>query len=223
MQFQSKQCAFLGCSSLHKGYKCLDISTGHVYISRDIVFDETVFPFASLHSNAGALLRAEINLLPLNLQPLHLHGHEGHDLQVGPDGNPISNGIDEFILQDSSENSVPGDVSEGFSGNDIDPEHDSDQSLAQQSPAQSFSGSESPGAWQVLGAGAPFHATSQNLPALSSTGPTTSTGHQADAGSPAVAGSFARQRLPRPTITRDHLCQMPTHHIPLDCLLLLLL
>jgi hypothetical protein len=65
---------------MHKGYKCLDISTDHLYISRDIVFDETIFPFASLHSNIGARLRAEINLLPLNLQPFVLHGHEGRDL-----------------------------------------------------------------------------------------------------------------------------------------------
>jgi histone deacetylase 1/2 len=55
--FWSKQCAFIGYSSLHKGYRCLDISTGCIYISRDIVFDETVLPFASLHSNAGARLR----------------------------------------------------------------------------------------------------------------------------------------------------------------------
>jgi hypothetical protein len=51
-----------------------------VYISRDIVFDETVFPFSSLHSNAGARLREEINLLPLTLQLVQLHGHEGHDI-----------------------------------------------------------------------------------------------------------------------------------------------
>ena len=49
---------------MQKGFKCLDISTGRVYISRDIVFDESVFPFASLHPNAGALLRQEILLLP---------------------------------------------------------------------------------------------------------------------------------------------------------------
>jgi hypothetical protein len=35
-----------------------------VYISRDVVFDENVFPFASLHPNAGALLKKEILLLP---------------------------------------------------------------------------------------------------------------------------------------------------------------
>jgi hypothetical protein len=32
---------------MHKGYKCLDRSSGRIYISRDVVFDEVVFPFAS--------------------------------------------------------------------------------------------------------------------------------------------------------------------------------
>ena len=35
-------------------------------MSRDVVFDETVFPFASLHPNAGQRLRDEILLLPQN-------------------------------------------------------------------------------------------------------------------------------------------------------------
>lgn len=40
-----------------------------VYISRDVVFDEHVFPFAHLHPNAGALLRKEIELLLDMLRP----------------------------------------------------------------------------------------------------------------------------------------------------------
>lgn len=32
---------------MHKGYKCLDKRTGRVYISRDAVFDESRFPFAT--------------------------------------------------------------------------------------------------------------------------------------------------------------------------------
>jgi hypothetical protein len=69
LELCSKQCAFLGYSNLHKGYKCLDIQSWRVYISRDVIFDEEVFPFSTLHSNAGARLRAEIALLPSDLVP----------------------------------------------------------------------------------------------------------------------------------------------------------
>lgn len=69
LEFRSKQCIFLGYSSLHKGYKCLDVATGRVYFSRDVVFDEQVFPFAKLHPNAGAQLRKELVLLPAHLLP----------------------------------------------------------------------------------------------------------------------------------------------------------
>jgi transposase InsO family protein len=64
LAFRSKQCVFLGYSHMHKGFKCLDPKEGRVYVSRDVVFDESVFPFASLHPNAGALLRAALDLLP---------------------------------------------------------------------------------------------------------------------------------------------------------------
>jgi hypothetical protein len=37
LQFRSIQCAFLGYSNLHKGYKCLDISTGRVYMSHPVL------------------------------------------------------------------------------------------------------------------------------------------------------------------------------------------
>jgi hypothetical protein len=67
LAFRSKQCTFLGYSTHHKGYRCLDISTGRVYISRDVVFDETVFPFSTLHPNVGTRLRSEISLLPPSL------------------------------------------------------------------------------------------------------------------------------------------------------------
>jgi hypothetical protein len=64
LEFRSKQCVFLGYSNLHKGYKCQDPAQGRVYISRDVVFDETIFPFASMHPNAGARLGAELSILP---------------------------------------------------------------------------------------------------------------------------------------------------------------
>jgi hypothetical protein len=58
---------------LHKGFKCLDPSTDRVYISRDVVFDENIYPFAAFHPNVGARLRSEILLLPEHLSPL-FHG-----------------------------------------------------------------------------------------------------------------------------------------------------
>jgi hypothetical protein len=52
---------------MHKGFKCLDPKEGCIYISRDVLFDENIFPFSSLHPNAGAHLRGEIALLPPSL------------------------------------------------------------------------------------------------------------------------------------------------------------
>lgn len=67
LQFRSKKCVFLGYSNMHKGFKCLDPTEGRIYISQDVIFDETVFPFSSLRPNAGARLRQEIALLPPSL------------------------------------------------------------------------------------------------------------------------------------------------------------
>jgi len=64
LEFRSKQCVFLGYSPLHKGFKCLAPKDGRVYISRDVVFDETIFPFAALHPNSEARIRSELALLP---------------------------------------------------------------------------------------------------------------------------------------------------------------
>lgn len=47
LNFRTKQCVFIGYNSSHKGYKCFDRSTGRVYISRHVAFDETIFPFAN--------------------------------------------------------------------------------------------------------------------------------------------------------------------------------
>jgi len=70
LQFRSKKCVFLGYSHVHKGFECLDPAEGRIYISWDVGFDEHIFPFASLHPNAGARLRGEIALLhPSLLSP----------------------------------------------------------------------------------------------------------------------------------------------------------
>lgn len=42
--FRSKECFFLSYSSARFHYKCLDISTGRVYVARHVTFDEFSFP-----------------------------------------------------------------------------------------------------------------------------------------------------------------------------------
>jgi hypothetical protein len=63
LQYRSTRCAFIGYSNLHKGYKCLGIPSGCVYISHDVIFDEAVFPFVELSSSTGAHYTAEVLLL----------------------------------------------------------------------------------------------------------------------------------------------------------------
>jgi hypothetical protein len=45
------------------------VSTGRIYISRDVIFDENNFPFSKLHPNVGARLKSDILLPPFHLRP----------------------------------------------------------------------------------------------------------------------------------------------------------
>lgn len=42
---RSLQCVFIGYHTQYKGYRCLHPPTGKVYISRHVIFDESLFPF----------------------------------------------------------------------------------------------------------------------------------------------------------------------------------
>ena len=58
-------CVFLGYPFGVKGYKLLDLSTHHIFISRDVVFHENVFPF---HSNTPLRTPSFESTIP-NLPP----------------------------------------------------------------------------------------------------------------------------------------------------------
>jgi hypothetical protein len=57
---RSSLCAFLGYSHDHKGYRCLNLATNRVIISRHVVFDETTFPFAQHRPTSAS---QELNFL----------------------------------------------------------------------------------------------------------------------------------------------------------------
>jgi hypothetical protein len=94
---------------MHKGYRCLEPNTGRVYISRDVIFDEQVFPFEDLHENAGAKLRQEILLLPSNLLPSY-DGVHGDQVSLSQEGNIQQNAsmVQEEPAETETEEVLPG-------------------------------------------------------------------------------------------------------------------
>lgn len=63
LQFRSSLCTFLGYTSRHKGYKCLD-ANGRLFISRHINFNETIFPYA-LHKPSVSPLSNSLVIIAL--------------------------------------------------------------------------------------------------------------------------------------------------------------
>ena len=47
MQPKSKTCVFLGYSSTQNAYTCMNINSSRLYISKHVIFDETIFPYTS--------------------------------------------------------------------------------------------------------------------------------------------------------------------------------
>jgi histone deacetylase 1/2 len=50
LQPRSTPCVFLGYPSNHRGYKCLNLTTNKIIICRHVLFDESTFPYAKLHT-----------------------------------------------------------------------------------------------------------------------------------------------------------------------------
>lgn len=83
--YMSKRCAFLGYNVFHHGYRCLSLSSGCIFISWDVVFNEAVFSFhnspnplaSSNQSNSQAkgilrTLPSHSNMSLLPSQPLDI-------------------------------------------------------------------------------------------------------------------------------------------------------
>jgi hypothetical protein len=63
----SAACVFLGYPSEHKGYRCLDLSTNRIIISRHVIFYETSFPFfeVSLPPSSEVDFLSELDVAPI--------------------------------------------------------------------------------------------------------------------------------------------------------------
>ena len=65
LQDRSTPCDFLGYSPTQSAYLCLQPSTGIIYVSRHVCFDESVFPFAQTKEPTSPL--------PATLEPIPIH------------------------------------------------------------------------------------------------------------------------------------------------------
>jgi len=84
LNFRSKTCIFIGYSLCHQGYKCLDLSTGKIYVSSNVIFDETLFPYSQTTVSVSDKLSPSMSVslphqitvpqfpCPNELQPNHI-------------------------------------------------------------------------------------------------------------------------------------------------------
>jgi hypothetical protein len=57
---RSHPCVLIGYSNVYKGYKCLNLTTNKIYLSRHVIFDENSFPFKHLSTHTS------LSSLPIN-------------------------------------------------------------------------------------------------------------------------------------------------------------
>ena len=105
LSFRSKECVFLGYSSSHIGYKCLDTDSGRVYMSRDVIFDENVFPFKRASPNSSPIMQSTHNapdLCTLHLGNSSTNLENDHMHMSGP-----TNSLDAENLVSTSASELP--------------------------------------------------------------------------------------------------------------------
>jgi hypothetical protein len=145
LSFRTSKCVFIGYSSSHKGYKCLDQSIGRIYISRDVVFDENIFPFEDSKASATPRTTHHPVLLPTLTKPTTYTEQSLIDTQIPVLTEPI---IDNSHLSDGQDNyatngdpgvsmSPAGDEAAHSSAIDFVPEDDNtEQRSPNSAPAQ---------------------------------------------------------------------------------------
>jgi len=83
LQPRSTPCIFLGYPSNHRRYKCLDMTTNKIIICRHVLFNESTFPYAKLHTldtNTYTFLDNELSPYIIN----HIMIHDQANPKQGP-------------------------------------------------------------------------------------------------------------------------------------------
>lgn len=94
------KCVFLGYPQNQKGYKLMDLTTGHMFVSRDVCFYETVFPYYSTGSPSSSLMFPSHSTFIHDLEPVSA---ASKDLHTSSNSQPILS--NEFQSPDVTENS----------------------------------------------------------------------------------------------------------------------
>ena len=77
---------YLGYPSYHRGYKCYDLSSRKIIISRHVFFDEATFPFSHSHSPSPQNYQFLDDTVPIRLlKTAHTHSSSQPMHQIGPD------------------------------------------------------------------------------------------------------------------------------------------
>ncbi|KAK9070010.1 hypothetical protein SSX86_010408 [Deinandra increscens subsp. villosa] len=88
---RSTPCAFLGYPTDHRGYKCFDIATRNLIISRHVLFDEANFPFSKIAPNPPTYNFLDSPLHPL-LRPISVTHTDTPPNPAHPPNSPTTPG-----------------------------------------------------------------------------------------------------------------------------------
>ena len=112
MSFRSSLCVFLCYASNHKGYLCLS-PTGHMYITRHVIFDENVYPYA-LSSNPFSFVSSNTPSSSISTPILTIFQHSSssdiqhtNDEHLSLSSNTQQHHVEPFSSSSSASISIP--------------------------------------------------------------------------------------------------------------------